>query len=303
MGKHVQHAARCGTSGRCEGAKEAAQFIKWEIDMEPESQGEDTEVVSINSLYINRTRSLMMAKLEMQVGKTALEVLYKINMGSEGNLMPLYIFRNLFANMGDEQLKRSVKGNIRLKMYNGTHIRQLGMCAVQIKFKNIKKRCVFFVVPGNGQAQLGMPDMVVFNLINLNIDSIEAITAKCKTNKEQKALTGIEGCTNKKTTCNKGCRNNSTSVDNKQDTNSHSQPSDKHISINYFHSLNNIDAEKRSSIAMTQSIHSRFGNIFNGIGCFKGTFSLQLKPDSKPYQIPPRHVADAIQEPFKEELR
>ena len=63
-----------------------------EIDMEPESQGEGTEVVSINSLYINRKRSLIIAKLEMQMGKTALEIPYKIDTGSEGNLMPLYIF-------------------------------------------------------------------------------------------------------------------------------------------------------------------------------------------------------------------
>ena len=59
--------------------------------MEPDSQGEDTEIVSINSLYINRKWSLIMAKLEMQAGKTALEILYKIDTGSEGNLMPLYI--------------------------------------------------------------------------------------------------------------------------------------------------------------------------------------------------------------------
>ena len=32
-------------------------------------------------------------------------------------------------------------------------------------------------------------------------------------------------------------------------------------------------------------------------------FSLQLKPDSKPYQVPPRHVAYALQKPFKEELK
>ena len=148
-----------------------------------------------------------------------------------------------------------------------------------------------------------MPDMAVLNLINLNIDSIQAITAKCKTNKEQETHTGKEGCTNKNTTWDEGCKNNNTSVDNKQDTNGCSHPCNKHISINYFHSLNNIDADKRGSIAMTQSIHSRFGNIFNGIGCFKGTFSLQLKPDSKPYQAPPRCVAYALQEPFKEELR
>ena len=42
--------------------------------------------------------------------------------------------------------------------------------------------------------------------------------------------------------------------------------------------------------------------MFNGIGCFEGTFPLQLKPDSKPYQVPPRHVAYALQKLFKEEL-
>ena len=75
------------------------------------------------------------------------------------------------------------------------------------------------------------------------------------------------------------------------------------MSINYFYSSNNVDADKRSSIAMMQGIHTRFGYVFNGIGCFKGTFSLQLKPDSKPYQAPLRHLAYALQEPFKEELR
>ena len=43
--------------------------------MGPDSQGEDIQIVS------------------MQVGETALEIPYKINTGSEGNLMPLYIFK------------------------------------------------------------------------------------------------------------------------------------------------------------------------------------------------------------------
>ena len=53
---------------------------------------------------------------------------------------------------------------------------------------------------------------------------------------------------------------------------------------------------------MTQKIHNTFSDIFKGVGYFKGTFSLQLKSDSKPYQVPPRHVAYALQKPFKEEL-
>ena len=50
--------------------------------------------------------------------------------------MPLYIFKKLFKNMSEEQLKGSIKGNIKLKTYNGTHITQLGTCTVSIKFKN-----------------------------------------------------------------------------------------------------------------------------------------------------------------------
>ena len=274
-----------------------------EIDMEPESQGEDIEIVSINSLYINRKWSSIMVKLEMQAGKTALEIPYKIDTGNEGNIMPLYIFQKLFANINKDQLKRLVKGNIKLKMYNGMHITQLGTCAVQIKFKNIKKRCMFFVVPGNRQALLGMPDTVVLSLIKLNIDSIQVLTAECKTNKEQETHTSLEACTNTNTTRDEDCKNNNVSVDNKQDTNGHNCPGNKHVTINYFHSLNNVDADKRSSITMMQRIHTRFGNFFNGIESFEGTFSLQLKPDSKPYQAPPRYVAYALQEPFKEELR
>ena len=49
-------------------------------------------------------------------------------------------------------------------------------------------------------------------------------------------------------------------------------------------------------------VHNTFSDVFNGIGCFKGTFSLQLKPDSKLYQAPPRCVVYALQKPFKGEL-
>ena len=56
------------------------------------------------------------------------------------------------------------------------------MCMVVIKFKNIKKRCVFFVPPGNGQALFRMQDTAALKLININIDSIQVEVAECKTN-------------------------------------------------------------------------------------------------------------------------
>ena len=63
---------------------------------------------------------------------------------------------------------------------------QLGMCVVQIQFKNITKRCMFIVVPGNGQGLLGMPDTMALNLINLNIDSIQTVAAECKQTRNRK---------------------------------------------------------------------------------------------------------------------
>ena len=41
-------------------------------------------------------------------------------------------------------------------------------------------------------------------------------------------------------------------------------------------------------------------DVFNGIGCLDGTFSLQVKLDSRPYQVPMRCIAYALQKPFKE---
>ena len=59
-------------------------------------------------------------------------------------------------------------------MYNKTVITQLGTCVVIINYKDNKNKCEFFVVPRNGQALLGMPDTATLNIINVNIDTIEA---------------------------------------------------------------------------------------------------------------------------------
>ena len=88
----------------------------------------------------------------------------------------------------------------------------------------------------------------------------------------------------------------------KQGANGQNSQNNSNKTINYFFSSSNVDTDKRKSSELMQEIHNTFGDVFNGIGCFKGTFSLHLKPDSKPYQVPPRHVVYALQKPFKEEL-
>ena len=122
----------------------------------------------------------------MQVSKTATEIPYRIDTGSKGNIMQLYIFKKLFKNIPEEWLKGSIKGNIRLKMYNGTYITQLGTCMVTIELQNSKKHCVFFVVLRNSQALLGMPDSSALNILNLNIDSIQVEVQTAKQTESRK---------------------------------------------------------------------------------------------------------------------
>ena len=82
--------------------------------------------------------------------------------------------------------------------------------------------CIF-VVPGNSQALLGMPDVAVLDIINLNIDSIQVEITSCKTNRGQQTHAVAEGCTNR-----------DTGGIIKQEANSQNAQNHSNKSINYF---------------------------------------------------------------------
>ena len=44
----------------------------------------------------------------------------------------------------------------------------------------------------------------------------------------------------------------------------------------------------------TLKIHGEYSDVLTVIGHLKVTFSLHIKDDVKPYQMPPRHVAYAL---------
>ena len=95
-----------------------------------------------------------------------------------------------------------------------------------------------------------------------------------------------------------------TDTDSKVKSSANSQNGQENVNkiTNYFYSSTNKEADKRKSIDLMKELNKTYGDVFNGIGCFKGTFSLHLMPDSKPYQVPPRCVVYVLQKPFKEEL-
>ena len=158
---------------------------------------------------------------------------------------------------------------------------------------------MFFVVPRNGQVLLEMTDTAALKIININIDSIQVVKEECNTNignaKESSTTQEEHVVENSYTNTDAGSK-----ADN--NVNGHNNKNNVITIINYFLSSPNVEVDKRKGSELMQRVHTVFGNVFNGIGCFEGTFSLQLKPDSKPYQAPPRHVVYALQKLFKEEL-
>ena len=75
-----------------------------EVNEAQEVNEGEIETVSIDSVHLNKNWSLISAKLEMQAGRNTVEILYKVDTGSEGNIMPLFIFKKLFKNTTEEQL-------------------------------------------------------------------------------------------------------------------------------------------------------------------------------------------------------
>ena len=65
------------------------------------------ETVSINSVHMNKNQSVLTAKLKMHAGSNKVTVSCKIDTGSDGNIMPWYIFRKLFPQVTEAKLKKT----------------------------------------------------------------------------------------------------------------------------------------------------------------------------------------------------
>ena len=69
-------------------------------DVEQEASREyredEIEVVSIDSVYMNINQLMLTTKLEMHTGDNKITIPYRIDTGSDGNIMPWYILKKLF---------------------------------------------------------------------------------------------------------------------------------------------------------------------------------------------------------------
>ena len=104
------------------------------------------------------------------------------------------------------------------------------------------------MVPGNDQALLGMPDTAALKLINVNIDSIQAEAAECKTNTGNVRESNR---TQEMHVVEKGCTNMDADSKIKHSINGQNYKDNVNRVTNFFLSSPNVEADKRKSIEMT----------------------------------------------------
>ena len=128
-------------------------------------------MVNINSVSFDSNHSTIIADLKTSSNKATIVVPYKLDMGNDGSIMPFNIFTKLFPSTTADQLT-ATKDATKLRTYNCTPITQLGRCKVKIENNDKCRKCIFCVVPGDGEALLGMPDIELFNILNINCTTI-----------------------------------------------------------------------------------------------------------------------------------
>ena len=87
---------------------------------------------------------------------------------------------------------------------------------------------------------LEYPDTAALQLINVNVDSIQAEVTECKTNIGQEMHTVEKSCTNM-----------DTESKTKQGTNGQNGQNNANKITNYFFSSPNVEVDKRKSIKLT----------------------------------------------------
>ena len=70
---------------------------------------DNLETVSINSVCFNKSCSMLTANLKTSVDNNNMVISYKIDTGTDGNIMPWYIFKKLSMGQQILSLKKLLK--------------------------------------------------------------------------------------------------------------------------------------------------------------------------------------------------
>ena len=78
--------------------------------------------MNINSIHFNKNCFVITANLKTSANLNNVMVPYKVDTDSDGNIMPLHIYKKLFPKVTNEQFAATKNNNILSKTYNKTTI-------------------------------------------------------------------------------------------------------------------------------------------------------------------------------------
>ena len=76
----------------------------------------------------------------------------------------------------------------------------------------------------------------------------------------------------------------------------------QNMEIEYIIAGPEMEANRMACTKTTQTVHNEYRNVFTGVWMPKRQILFQVEDDMKLYQVSPRHVVYALQEPFVREL-
>ena len=130
------------------------------------------------------------------------------------------------------------------------------------------------MVPGDGPALFGMPDIVLLGILKITCEVTDSQQTGNKFDSQIMQPIGIPKCKAHMAEDHRADSRNT----------NHSNVN----SLDYFRSSANIWADKKASSIIMQRIHNEFSYVFTGIGYFEGTFKLSVKEGRCPYHAPSR---------------
>ena len=94
---------------------------------------------------------------------------FKVDMGAEGNLLPLDKFRKIFPKAKISELHND---GVELELYNGNSICQFGKTSMKVQFKKNTHICEFYIVD-RPTPILGLVDAEKLGLLTIHCDAVE----------------------------------------------------------------------------------------------------------------------------------
>ena len=118
---------------------------------ETENNDIDDSTYQVQSLFyhdvhFNNINTRMHTELGCEMSQSKSKQVFKVDMGADGNLMPIIMFMKLYSKISLETLSKTINKGITLFTYNNTPIKQYGTCSVKISFKGKQQICKFYVV-------------------------------------------------------------------------------------------------------------------------------------------------------------